>query len=822
MAKKMQPSIGVLSHLRVIEIGSSAATSYCARLFADFGADVQKVEPPLGDPLRRSAPLTLGGQSVWFAFLNFNKSSVIIDAGEPDAITRLTALIENCDILVDGRDVDSADCPSIDIDAIRRRRSGLIYLEASWFGREGAYAEFAATDSTVRALAGLIKLAGPVEGAPLHAPDFQTGILAGLWGFIAALSSAVARMQGGAGRSWSLSIFESTLALSEYLMLEAFARGNVMHRIGINRFWPGFPVGIYETKKGWLGVTTVTPAQWRAFCDMLGLSELRDDPALVLGEDRLQHAEEIEGQFIPKLKTKTAEEWFVEGLKRKIPIVPVPEISNLLQDTEKKARGAIVPLLIGEEDILTAGSMQRLTLTPPRRGGNVSAPGEQQAFANTRTHLSLAPPPASDCMAGRLPLQGVRVADFSMGWAGPLCTRTLADLGADVIKIEAIQYPDWWRGVDRRPAYVDSQTYEKTVRFCVMNRNKRGITLDLTRPNGLALAKRLVAKADIVVNNYSVDVLPKLGLGYDVLRTLNPRLIMMSMSAFGADSVHRDCRAYGSTLEQGSGLPSVIGNPDGPPVMSHIAFGDPVGGLNGCAAVLVALIHARTTGQGQFIDLAQIECMMPFAAPWIALHSTDGMPPPKYGNRHPQFVPHGCFRCAGDDNWIVIAATDEHMWERLALLIGRPDWAKDATLKTAEARRRVQDVIEKGIEAWTLALDADQAMSKLQAAKIAAGVARLPIDLLNDQHLRSRGFLQEIERAFIGLHPQPSLPIREGAGPYAIRTAAPTLGQHNGEILSGLLGLSDDEINQLLREGIIGTAMLSERELAKTKMLSPN
>ncbi|WP_407151113.1 CaiB/BaiF CoA transferase family protein [Bradyrhizobium sp. ORS 86] len=806
-----------LSHLRVTEIGSAVATSYCARLFADFGADVQKVEPPGGDPLRRSAPFTPKGQSAWFAFLNFNKSSIIIDAANPDAIRRLTKLVEDCDILIDGRDVDCADCPPIDVAAIRQRRPGLIYLEASWFGDEGPYAGYAATDSTIRALAGLIKLVGPADGPPSYAPDFQTGIVAGLWGFTAAASGAVTRMQGGLGRSWSLSIFESSLALSEDLMLEAFARGDVMHRIGVNRFSLTFPVGIYECKEGWLGVTTIAPAQWRAFCDMLDLPELRDDPTLLLSADRLPRMGEIERQFVPRLKTRTAQEWFAEGVKRKIPVVPVPRISELLQDAEKKARGALVPVLLGEEKCMTVGAMQRLTLTPPRQGGSVPAPGEQQTFANVRRQLTDTAPAGSSCDADRGPLRGIRVIDFTMGWAGPLCTRTLADLGADVIKIEAIQYPDWWRGVDRRPAYVNGLMYEKTPRFCIMNRNKRGITLDLTRPQGLALAKRLLVGADVVVDNYSVDVLPKFGLGYDVLSALNHRLVVMSMSAFGANSVHRSCRAYGSTLEQGSGLPSVVGDIDGPPVMSHIAFGDAVGGLNGCAAILVALIHARKTGQGQFIDLAQVECMMPFAAPWITVHSIDGMEPPRYGNRHPQFVPHGCFRCAGNDNWILVAATDEDMWQRLAILIGRPDWAKDKSLQSAEGRRRVEGDIERGIEAWTHARDADRAMSELQSVRVAAGVARLPIELLNDRHLKSRAFLQEIDRPFIGSHPQPSMPIREGQAPYAIRTAAPTLGEHNREVLSGLLGLSDAEIADLTREGIIGTNMLSEAELQRTK-----
>ncbi|MCK1674993.1 CoA transferase [Bradyrhizobium sp. 150] len=814
--------MGVLSNLRVVEIGSSAATSYCARLFADFGADVQKVEPPAGDPLRRSAPLTSKGQSAWFAFLNFNKSSMIIDhPTDPDAIAQLTGLVERCDILVDGRGVDATDCPPIDIVAIRQRRPGLIYLEASWFGNEGPYAGFAATDSTVRALAGLIKLVGPVEGPPLHAPDFQTGILAGLWGFIAVASSAVARMQSEKGRSWSLSILESSLTLSEYLMFQAFACGDVMRRVGTNRFWPTFPAGIYETKKGWLGVTTGTPAQWREFCDMLVLSELRDDPNLAMGVDRLQHVDKIEREFMPKLKTRTAQEWFSEGLKRKVPIVPVPEISALLQDAEKKERGAIVPILVGEEECLTVGSMQRLTLTPPRRGGKVPAPAEQQAIVNTGRPLIGGAARSYGCIdAGGPPLQGIRVIDFSMGWAGPLCTRTLADLGADVIKIEAIQYPDWWRGVDRRPAYVGSRMYEMKPEFCIMNRNKRGITLDLKRPQGVALAKRLSVGADIVVDNYSVDVLPKLGLGYDVLRTLNPRVVMISMSAFGTTTVGRNCRAYGSTFEQASGLPCVVGTPSASPVMSHVAFGDAVGGLNGCAAVLVALVHARNTGQGQFIDLAQVECMMPFAAPWITIQSIDGTLPKRYGNRHPQFVPHGCFRCAGEDNWIVVAVTDEQMWRRLAILIGRPDWARDVSLQSADARRNIEELIETVIEDWSVDRLADQAMAELQSAKVAAGVARLPSDLLKDQHLKSRDFLQEVERAFVGLHPQPSMPIREGAGPYPIRSGAPTLGQHNGDILSNLLGLSVAEIERLASEGIIGTKMLSEGELAKARTAS--
>jgi crotonobetainyl-CoA:carnitine CoA-transferase CaiB-like acyl-CoA transferase len=249
--------------------------------------------------------------------------------------------------------------------------------------------------------------------------------------------------------------------------------------------------------------------------------------------------------------------------------------------------------------------------------------------------------------------------------------------------------------------------------------------------------------------------------------------------------------------------------------MSHTAFGDAVGGLNGCTAVLTALIHAKLTGKGQFIDLAQIECMMPFAAPWIVVHSIDGKAPVKYGNRHPDFVPHGCFRCAGSDNWIVVAVSSDAMWPRLCELLGRAAWAADETLKSAAGRRQIESEIEAAITHWTSTRAADDAMNALQAAGVASGVARLPIELLKDSQLLARGFIQEIDRAFIGRHPQPSMPFRETDRPFAIRNAPPTLGEHNREILGGILGLSNGEIEELARDCIIGTEMLMEEQLVR-------
>jgi crotonobetainyl-CoA:carnitine CoA-transferase CaiB-like acyl-CoA transferase len=402
-------------------------------------------------------------------------------------------------------------------------------------------------------------------------------------------------------------------------------------------------------------------------------------------------------------------------------------------------------------------------------------------------------------------LAGIRVIDFSMGWAGPLCTRQLADLGADVIKVEACQYPDWWRGVDPRDAFFAERRYEQDLRFAVMNRNKRGITLDLTSTEGVALLKQLVRGADAVVENYSPGVLPKLGLDYAALSAVKPDLVMVSMSAFGSRGPWSDARAYGSTLEHASGLPRMTGPADGPPVTNQLAYGDPIGGINGAAAVLVALLNRQRTRQGQHVDLSLVECLFPLVAPWMLEQSAMGSVGPRLGNRHPQHIPHGCFPCQGPNSWITVAVTDDAAWQALCTAIGRADLAARAELATVARRKPHQDEIEAALAEWTQEHSADSAMQTLQAAGIAAGAVRLPATLPQDPHLQARGFWQAVDRRYLGQHLQPSAPFRrQGAGPYPVVRAAPTLGEHNDAVLGDLLGLNPEAMARLVAAGITG------------------
>ena len=781
-----------LAHVRVLEVGGGPALAYLGKLFADFGAEVLKLEPPGGDPLRRQPPLVetgAGPESALFAWLNTNKSSLTADAATAAGLERARGLLAGCDVLLDARPRTERQAAPLG-----RELAHLVAAELSGFGDSGPYRDFAATDTVLRALAGTFACTGPAEGPP----SMLGGIAGAVVAALASFNAVAAALWSGAGRRLEISQHEANIAVAEYQAAQSVTNPEVERRYGVNRFAPTCPLGVYRCKAGWLGVSVVTPAQFRAFCEMVGIPEVGQDPRFVVGLDRLRHAEELEALFVPRLAERTAEEWFAESIRRRLPFAVVPEMDQLLQTPTHRARDAFGTVELGAARFEGPTLPQRLTRTPPLAGGRAPHAGEHDGMAVPPARREATPKPTP------LPLAGLRIVDLSMGWAGPLCTRQLADLGAEVIKVEACQYPDWWRGVDPRPAFFDERRYEQDVRFAILNRNKTGITLDLTTAEGKALLKRLVRDADAVVENYAREVLPKLGLDYAALSAERPDLVMLSMPAFGLNGPWRDARAYGSTLEHASGLPTVSGAADWPPTTNQLAYGDPIGGLNAAAALLVALLHRRRTGEGQQIDLAQVECMFPLAAPWIIATSATGDPGPRLGNRHPELVPHGAFPCR-DGEWVVVAAQDDAAWAALARRIGRPDWAEDPALATATGRRSREAELEEAVAAWTRGHDAGAAMAGLQAAGVAAGAVLWPSALKRDPHLAARGFWQRIERPFVGAHDQPSAPFREaGQGPYAVRRPAPTLGQDNAAVLGGLLGLGEADMRRLEAGQVIG------------------
>jgi len=805
-----------LSELRVVEIGSSDALGYCGKLFSDFGADVLKIEPPGGDPLRRIAPLVDAGdgrqESAYFAWLNTNKHSIIADLDQRADVDMVRSVLASADVLLDARPPGVIETSLLSHEQLRATDPALAITALSWFGEHGPYRDYAVTDSVCRSLAGLVKLVGPAEGPPVLPRDGQIAILAGLTAFIPTLAGLYGRANGA--RRFAVNAFEAMLQISEFDTGLALESGFTRPRIAINRFGRGFPVGNFVTKDGWLGVTVVTPAQWVAFCEMIGLPELGPDPRYSATAERYLHADELSGIIKPVLMQKTAKEWFEHGLELRLPLAIVPDMDELLTQHVYRDRGAFAPVRIGKASFDAPVLPQRLTRSLPKPNGIAPFAGEHNGKP-----LDARQRKATRAATGRdaLPLHGLRIIDLTMGWAGPTATRQMGDLGADVIKVESCQYPDWFRGTDPRGPYHPERTYEKTYWFQMMNRNKRGITLDLTSKSGLSLLKRLLTTADAVIDNYAADVLPRLGLDAAHMLKINPRLVVVTMPAFGMSGAWSSCRAYGSTLEQASGLPSVTGREDDPPTMLHAALGDPVGGVSAATALMLGFMQQKKTGEGQHIDLSQVECSMQLVAPSIIEQAATGKSGPRIGNRHPRFVPNGCFPCLGEDQWITLAIRSDDEWLKLCDIMHRPDLAADPALATAAGRRKDEDRIEVAIRHWTMTVRPDLAMVTLQAAGIAAGVARLPIDIASDPHLMKTGHWQPATRPFMGPHLLPSVSYREGDAllPYPIVRLAPTLGQHNAEVLGEVLGLSAAEIAQLQADGVIGNTATSKTSKAK-------
>jgi crotonobetainyl-CoA:carnitine CoA-transferase CaiB-like acyl-CoA transferase len=397
--------------------------------------------------------------------------------------------------------------------------------------------------------------------------------------------------------------------------------------------------------------------------------------------------------------------------------------------------------------------------------------------------------PAKREGAPKLPLEGIRVLDLTMGWAGPLAARHFADMGADIVKVESCAHYDWWRGFD---GIIDGDPppYETRHSFLMVNRNKRGVTLDLKAESGIALVRRLAARADVMIENYAPGVLDRLGIGPKAMTEAVPGLIGISMGAFGASGPWSGFRAYGSTVEQASGLPFANGEADGPPTMQHVAYGDPIGGLYGAIACLIALYGRRHGRASTVIDLGQVECLFQLGADAIVAQSTQKELLARDGSRHPLSK----LRMVGGETgawWAVSVETDEQ-WRAVARIVGAA-----ATLD--------QRAMEVAVHEWSTGKPRDSVVAAFQAAGVPSGPIHAAQELLNDPQFVASGYWRRAERRFIGNHVVPLAPYRLDGAILPMWCPAPTLGEHNDAVLGGDLGLTRGELDKLAADGVIGT-----------------
>ena len=399
------------------------------------------------------------------------------------------------------------------------------------------------------------------------------------------------------------------------------------------------------------------------------------------------------------------------------------------------------------------------------------------------------------------PLAGYRVADFTWVWAGPTCTMQLAHMGAEVIRMESMRRPCLLRSL---PPWPDGQPgLNRSGYFNQYNQGKRSILLDLSKPEAVEIAKKLVAVSDVAVENFAGGVIKRLGLGYEALKQVKSDLIMISMSGYGQTGPEASYVSYGPAQVPLSGLSSLTGYAGWPPMHVGMSYGDPTAGLHAAFAVLAALFHRERSGEGQYIDMSQWESSLSVVAEGLMDQTMNGTQPPRMGNRIQYMAPHGIYRCAGEDRWVSIAVLTADEWHAFCGVIGQPGLADDARFRTVDDRKVNEDELDAIVEAWTSALDRFEVRDKLQAAGVAAFPPMTNKDLAEDPHLNERHFFVEKEHPEVGVRKHAGIPWKMSETPCEVWRAAPTIGQDNDYVYGEVLGFSSAQIADLVEREII-------------------
>jgi crotonobetainyl-CoA:carnitine CoA-transferase CaiB-like acyl-CoA transferase len=395
-------------------------------------------------------------------------------------------------------------------------------------------------------------------------------------------------------------------------------------------------------------------------------------------------------------------------------------------------------------------------------------------------------------------LQGVRVLDFTHMIAGPYTTLLMAYHGAEVIKVESRRRLDGFR---RRRGDEDP---EGSRPFGDFNRNKRDITLNLKHPDARGLVLRLAGACDVVVENYSAPVMPQLGLAYADFAAARPDIIMLSTQGMGQSGPYRDFVTWGPSALAFSGLTDLWNHATASePVGSQTSHPDYIAGLHGLVAVLAALHYRAESGVGQFIEMAFTEATAAMIGPAFLHWATSGRDMPRLGNERADAVPHGAYRCSGRDAWCALSVRSDAEWDALVAALGSPDWAIRPELGTLVGRLRHRDEVDRHIEAWTSQRTPEAVVAALQRAGVPASVVATGQDLFEDEHLRARGFITDVDHPVMGRKAYAGIPSRLSATPPRVWRHAPLLGQDNAYVFGGLLGLSDEEIQRLRQDGVI-------------------
>ena len=791
--------------VRVLDFSTQIAGPYCSKLFVDAGAEVIKVEPPEGDSLRRwsATGADLGGRdSAFFTFLNAGKQSVVGSAADP----HVAALLAGADLVIEAHGLATDTGEHLDVARLREAHPSLVVLSITPYGLTGPWAGRLATEFTLQAESGSIGIRGLMGQEPIQAGGRITEWGAGAYGATAALAAVFGARATGKGGHIDLALLElANLVFTNFSdTMNRLMNGSAADAVHAFLAPAVETPSIEPTADGYVGFCTNARQQFSDFLLLIERPDLQKDEALAQFGGRLLRFAEWNEIMHAWLSTKTTAEVLELASLLRIPVSPICNGESVLTHEQLVERRVFVP--DAEARFVQPRRPYRFDdedAPAPRPAPRLGAHTRSAAFSKRASDAS---PRAEQ---GSLPLAGLRVLDLTAWWAGPAATHLLATFGAEVIHVESTSRIDGLRSIGGMMAGHFPDWWEASPHFLHTNSNKLAITLDLAKPAGMALVERLIAACDLVVENFTPRVLEGFGLGWERIRELNPRAILMRMPAFGLTGPWRNHTGFAQTMEQMSGLAWVTGHAADQPRIPRGPC-DPIAATHASFALLIALAEREATGRGIHIESTMVESALNIAAEQVVEWSAYGRRMDREGNRSPLAAPQGLYPCAdgptATDKWLALSIATDAQWRALRSALGHPAWAMDAALDAHAGRRAAHDAIDVHLREWTRGRDRAALAAELRGLGIPASEVTNPSRVLQaNPQLRDRRYFEALEHPVVGAMPLPSLPFRLTGADRWLRTPAPTVGQDNERVLREILGLSLAELLELESEGVIGS-----------------
>lgn len=785
--------------LRVVEL-ANGKTDMAGRILADLGAEVILVEPPQGLSVRQQAPLH-HGISLYFSSHHANKRSLMLDLESAEGRSQFDRLLASTNILVDGSTPGYLAEQGFTVDELQRRHPRLTLLSVSDFGLTGPYRNYQASNAVHSAMAGVLCRSGKPGAAPLLPPGalaLESAAVQQAW---VALLGHWQCLQRGVGDHLDFSIYETIAQVMDPALGvtgSAQAGKSALDSTPHGRPPAVLLYPILPCRDGHVRLCVLNPRQWQAMRDWLGPDHEFHDPAYMAIGKRMMEAKRINALIAEMFSSYDARELVSEGQQRGVPMAVVATPAEVMQDEHFNAREVFVPLCVGDgiEGRVPAGYLE---IDGRRAGIRQGAPelgADNQHVLGDLAPISPGAAEASVVVPSRRPLEGIRVLDLGVIVAGAECGRILADQGAEVIKVENRAFPDGGR---------QSQTGSPmTPSIAQGHRNKLSVGINLRSDQGRELFKRLVAQSDVVLSNFKPGTLGSLGLGYEVLRQVNPRIVMMDSSALGNTGPLSKSLGYGPLVRASTGLASLWRYPELPDFYGDgvTIYPDHLAARIAAVGVMALLIRRNRTGQGGTVSLSQAEIFINGNAEHFLRESLEPGSFVARGNLSEFAAPDGIYPCAGEDEWCAVSVRDDEDWQRLLVAIGRPELLDATDLASMAGRIAKRNEVDALVSEWTQHYKPREVTEKLQAAGVPAGFMQRLSEYREDPQFKARDFIRSLEHeGLVEPLPTENRIVHAASMPEPELRSAPYQGEHTRAVAERLLGLSAREIDELIASG---------------------